>query len=210
MYVLVIYAIIGSDNGLSPNWYQLIILTNAGLSLMGSPGTNFNEILIEIYTFSIKKIHLKMPSEKWRPFCVGLIVLKLRDWHFSFLICYEITANLSHLTCGGISKSTVITWWIVNIHICVFPCHMSRYLFNRYQSYGPLKHCLSKTALLYNISHIMCIRFCNVPFRWDYIFLLSSIRWMDTFTICLLGCFTTQKASYEQSVSMLLRHMVFQ
>ena len=39
-------------------------------------GTNFGEIPIEIQTFSLKKIHLKMSSGKWRPLCLGLNVLK--------------------------------------------------------------------------------------------------------------------------------------
>ena len=56
--------IIGSDNGLSPGRRQAIIWTNAGILLIGPLGTNFNEMLIEIYTFSFKKIHLKMSSAK--------------------------------------------------------------------------------------------------------------------------------------------------
>ena len=32
--------------------------------------TNISEILIEIQTFSFKKMHLKMSSGKWRPQCV--------------------------------------------------------------------------------------------------------------------------------------------
>ena len=35
--------IIGSDNGLSPGRRQAIILTNAGILLIGPLGTNFNE-----------------------------------------------------------------------------------------------------------------------------------------------------------------------
>ena len=50
--------IIGSDNGLSPDRRPLEI--------------NFSEILIKIHTFSFKKIHLKLSSGKWRPFCLGL------------------------------------------------------------------------------------------------------------------------------------------
>ena len=34
--------------------------------------TNFSEILIEIYTFSFKKMHLKISSGKWRVFSLGL------------------------------------------------------------------------------------------------------------------------------------------
>ena len=68
--------IIGSDNGLSPDRRQAIIWTNAGLFLIGPLGTNFSEILIEILTFSFKKMHLKVSSAKWRPFCLGLNVLR--------------------------------------------------------------------------------------------------------------------------------------
>ena len=60
--------IIGSDNGLSPDRRQAIIWTNAGLLLMGPLGTNFSEILIEILTFSFKKMHLKVLSAKRRTF----------------------------------------------------------------------------------------------------------------------------------------------
>ena len=68
-------AIIGSDNGLSPGRHQAIIRTNAGILLIGPLETNFIENIIQIYTFSFKKMHLKMSSGKWRPFCLGLNVL---------------------------------------------------------------------------------------------------------------------------------------
>ena len=67
--------IIGSDNGLSPGRRQAIIWTNVGILLIGSLGTNFSEILIEIQTFSLKKIHLKMSSAKCCSFRLGLNVL---------------------------------------------------------------------------------------------------------------------------------------
>ena len=60
--------IIGSDNGLSPGRRQAIIWTHVGIWLIGSLGANFCEILIEIYTFIFKKMHLKMSFAKWRPF----------------------------------------------------------------------------------------------------------------------------------------------
>ena len=69
--------IIGSDNGLSPHRHQAIIWTNAGILLIGPLGTNFSEILLEINTFSLKKMHLKASSAKWRPFCLSLNVLTL-------------------------------------------------------------------------------------------------------------------------------------
>ena len=67
--------IIGSDNGLSPGWRQVIIWTNAGILLIGTLGTNFSEILIEIGIFSFKKMGLKVSSAKRRPFCLGLNVV---------------------------------------------------------------------------------------------------------------------------------------
>ena len=67
--------IIGSDNGLSPAWCQAIIWTNAGILLIGPLGTNFSEILIEIQTFSLKKIRLKMSSAKCCSFRFSLNVL---------------------------------------------------------------------------------------------------------------------------------------
>ena len=67
--------IIGSDNGLSPGRRQAIIWTNAGILLIGPLGTNFIKILIGIQTLWFNKMHLKMSSPKWRPFCLGLNVL---------------------------------------------------------------------------------------------------------------------------------------
>ena len=61
-------------NGLLPGRLQAIIWTNAGILLIWPLGTNFNEILITIHIFSVKKMHLKMLSGKW-PFCLSLNVL---------------------------------------------------------------------------------------------------------------------------------------
>ena len=72
--------IIGSDNGLSPERHQAFIWTNAGILLIWPLGTNFNEIPTEIYIFSFKKMHLKMSSANWRPFCIRLNVLTWWYW----------------------------------------------------------------------------------------------------------------------------------
>ena len=52
--------IIASDNGLLPGRLQAIIWTNAGMLLIWSLGTTFSEVVIEIYTFLFKKMHLNM------------------------------------------------------------------------------------------------------------------------------------------------------
>ena len=67
---------IGSDNGLSPARRHAIIWTNAGILLIGPLGTNFIDILIEIHTFSFKKMQLKMSSWKLLPFRLSLNVLR--------------------------------------------------------------------------------------------------------------------------------------
>ena len=72
--------IIDSDDGLSPGQRQAIIWTNAGIMLIGTSGTVFSDISIENHTFSFKKMHLKMLSAKWQPFCHILNVLSLQTF----------------------------------------------------------------------------------------------------------------------------------
>ena len=107
--------IIGTDNGLSPGRRQAIIWTSAGILLIGPLGTNFNEIFIEIHTFSFKKIHLKMSSGKWRPFCLGLNVdemaaisqMKFTDaflWMKSFVFWLKF-----HWTCWSLFLRVQLT-----------------------------------------------------------------------------------------------------
>ena len=71
--------IIGSDNGLSPGWHQANIRTCAWILLTRILGRKFSEILFKIYTFSFKKMLLKMMSGKWRPFCLDLNVLSCHN-----------------------------------------------------------------------------------------------------------------------------------
>ena len=80
--------VIGSDNDMSPVQRQAIIWTNAGILLIRALGTNFSEILGEIHSFSFSKIHLKMPSAKWRLFGLGLNELtRLVDISTNHHIC---------------------------------------------------------------------------------------------------------------------------
>ena len=65
-----------SNNILSPGRRQAIIWTKAGILLIGPFGTDFSAILIEIYIHSFKKMHVKLSSGDWRPYCLGLNVLK--------------------------------------------------------------------------------------------------------------------------------------
>ena len=79
--------IIGSHNGMAPGRRQTIIWTNDGILLIAPLGTNLSEILIGIQTFPFKKMHLKMSSAKWRPFCLRLKVLT----HYGLVISYGDT-----------------------------------------------------------------------------------------------------------------------
>ena len=104
--------IIGSDNGLSPDRRQVIIWTNAGLLLTGPSGTNFSEILIEILTFSFKKMRLKVPSAKRQPFCLGLNVLYLL-WTGALIVhlCSTINIAMAGWGKGLVPSHYQSLWW---------------------------------------------------------------------------------------------------
>ena len=92
--------ITGPDNVLSPGRRQAIIWTNAGILLIGPWGTHFSEISIGIQTFSFKKMHLKMSSAKWPPFCLGHNVLraKICVWNMSYFVVNMVpTVGLTDL-----------------------------------------------------------------------------------------------------------------
>ena len=103
---------IGSDNGLTPGRCQAIIWTNAGILLIGPLGTNFSEFVFDIHAFSFKKMHLKLSSAKWQPFCLGLNVLKFeQEWiitSYSLRGCnylpwasYQIHNKFAGCACAG-------------------------------------------------------------------------------------------------------------
>ena len=63
--------------GLSPGRRQAIIWINAAILWIGPLRTNFSEILIEIFIFSFKTIHLKISSENGGYFVSASICLTL-------------------------------------------------------------------------------------------------------------------------------------
>ena len=116
--------IIASDNGLSPGRRQAIIWTYDGILLIGPLGTKFNEISIEIHTFSFKKMHLKMSSAKWRPFCVTSgntpSALRFREssaassneatWSKNMIRKLQMAEGISWKTCVLCSQHYAF-WW---------------------------------------------------------------------------------------------------
>ena len=86
IYASVNWVSIGSGNGLSPVRRQAITETDADILSIGLLETNFNEILIDVHDFSLINMHLKMSSEKWRPFCPGGDELRNNDGHLAQII----------------------------------------------------------------------------------------------------------------------------
>ena len=70
-------AIIGSDSGLSPILRQFLLGANVGLLTNLTPREIFNDTLIETQKCSFwkKKMHRKVLSVEWQPFCLRLKVL---------------------------------------------------------------------------------------------------------------------------------------
>ena len=105
---------IGLNNGLSPSQRQAIIWTNTGILSICTLGTNFIEILSEIHTFSVTKMHLKMSSVKWRQCCPRLHVLRhvswvnsqfLSEYHFHGLVQkYYMSSTLQGIDIWHFSK----------------------------------------------------------------------------------------------------------
>ena len=98
--------IIGSDNGLLPQRRQAIIWTNTGILLIGPLGTNFSEILIRIQAFSFKKMHLKMPSAKWRLFRLGLNVLIYVSERGATIVESDVIITLFNITLYRLQQSS--------------------------------------------------------------------------------------------------------
>ena len=66
--------------------HQAIIWTNGGILSIRTLGTNFSEILSEIHIYSFNKMHLKMPSAKWRKVFRDLNVSNsITYWPFRYL-----------------------------------------------------------------------------------------------------------------------------
>ena len=87
-------------------------------------GTNFSEILIEIYTFSLKKVHLKL-SGKRRPICLGLNVLSLNV--LTMMICGMVCQITENATCFKelhTTRMAYVYWHVSNLPLsCWHPMY---------------------------------------------------------------------------------------
>ena len=115
---------IGSDNCLSSDRRQAIIWTNARILLIERLRANFSGILIEFHIFSFKKIHWKMSSGKWQPFCLGFNVINVYKFLSNPNCCnvnldeehrspksthYDMRSSSGKLTCRNF---TTFSWTI--------------------------------------------------------------------------------------------------
>ena len=143
--------IIGSDNGLSPDRRQAIIWTNAGLLSIEPLWTYFSENLIKIQPFSLKKMHVKMSSAKWRPSCLGLNMLSLTLTH-GYWNTLLITPCISN------GDGTVLL-----LALDIFMCQM--YLTVLYQT-GTWVEQINIRAIRGLQTHISCLQDSMRPGPW--------------------------------------------
>ena len=103
-------AIIVSDNGLS-GWCQTIIWTNAGILSIGPLATN-KENLIEICIYSFKKMHLRMSSGNWPPFCLSNVLIGMASHSDTYCACSQ--EGFSAAALWGYSQYMLIEAWLTH------------------------------------------------------------------------------------------------
>ena len=132
LYASVNWISTGSGKGLAPNRRQAITWTNVHLLSIEPLGTSFSEIRIKIQNFSLKKMHLKMPSAKWQPFCPGRDELKPEGCAYMFVtisfftlhdtvlfIVYSLYIDFSHYSDAIMNEMASEIAGISNVHSTV-------------------------------------------------------------------------------------------
>ena len=112
----------------------IIVSENAGIFSIVPLATKFSILLIEIRISLLQKMPLKMSSGKWRPFCLGLNVLKLEKYiimMWKWARPLSMVVNWSHYTevyrrkCQNCDSELIMTfaesiqgpWLLRNFHI---------------------------------------------------------------------------------------------
>ena len=96
------------DNGLSPGRHQAITWTNAGMLLIVPLGTNFSEILVEIYVFFIKKTYLNCRQEIGDDF----VLASMCKMNFSNTRINKLTKSRDKTIPDTQQRKSMITWYI--------------------------------------------------------------------------------------------------
>ena len=94
---------------------QAITQTNADLLSTGSSRTNFSENLIRIQIFSLKKMHLKMLSAKWRTCCLGPAPHNLAIGRGNVGVCFSMySVSVSNSILSGCFRDA--SWYLESLH----------------------------------------------------------------------------------------------
>ena len=107
---------------------------NAGILLIEPFGTKFSEISIEIHIFVFKKMHLKMSSGKWQPFCLSLSMLKHFEYRTQEHLTESVKFESDFLVRPGLGSSKVLvlgTWCKKNEYLvltCTWHFEIQKYL----------------------------------------------------------------------------------
>ena len=143
--------IIASDNGLSPGRRQAIIWNNDGILLIWPLATNFSEILVAIHSFSFKKMHLKMSSGKWRPFCLGLNVLNTIVTNLMTPLCLwnQVISGLDYRFWPALTRQEKAQWRFSDIW-SGFILSSVYIITNLVRGVAKLKLCARKMAIFLN------------------------------------------------------------
>ena len=153
-------AITGSDNGLSSDWCQVIIWTNVSILLIGYLGTNFNEIVIKIHTFSFKKCMWKCCLQNVCQFCLGPNVLSYdQEMHGGLepsarFIMYAINISSSGI-CLGMRSANERHRYIVRTSLTGWAHSWTDYWSSRFMSLITAKFLFRLTQSLWNLTSLL-------------------------------------------------------
>ena len=89
---------------------------------IGPLRTNFSEILIKIQNFSFRKIYIKIPSVKWRPFCPGEDELTIESYNLKHVKMFTFIAleiQWWERTRIGTIELTGSGTWCTELHVWV-------------------------------------------------------------------------------------------
>ena len=93
---------------------------------LDSLSTNFSQILIKIHPISFKKMHVKLSSAKWQPFCLGFNALSCSNicqiWMWSLTL---VVLRLEYY-----SKRTKSIPWLLMPWLLALPGHEQPWLWN--------------------------------------------------------------------------------
>ena len=139
-----------------------MIWTNDGLLLIGHWGTHFSEIWTKKRRFSFTKMHLKMSSVKWRPFCFGLNVLSWAwlSWLGELWVRFSVYKIIYVIRMYNRNRKCVLKRWLV-YHSPV-PCLRTANIYVK----KPV--CIITVCILwfYLMKFICCYVICWINYAW--------------------------------------------